>query len=100
MENNPAIRFILESSKEIWPKGHLLLSALASATYGRLKDDKSLKDLFGNEYLSESRYTYSREISYHDWFSTKTQNYIRSRDKKMKNNNKIMLPLMIQLEID
>ncbi len=92
MENNPAIRYILESSKEIWPKGHLLLSALASATYGRLKDDKSLKDLFGNEYLSESRYTYSREISYHDWFSTKTQNYIRSRDKKMKNKNKIMLP--------
>ena len=49
--------------------------------------DKSLKDLFGNEYLSESRYTYSREISYHDWFSTKTQNYIRSRDKKMKNKS-------------
>ena len=91
MQNNPAIQYVLEKSRKIWDKGHPLLAALANNAWN-IKDDKSLKDLFGNEYLSESRYTYSREISYHDWFSTKTQNYIRSRDKKMKNNNKIMLP--------
>ena len=92
MKNNPAIKYILKSSKEIWPKGHLLLSAIASSTYGRLKDDKSLKDLFGNDYISESKFTYSREITYHDWFSTRTQNYIRNRDSKQKKSNKIMLP--------
>ena len=52
LQNNPAIKFILKSSKEIWPKGHLLLSAIASNSYGRLKDDQSLKELFGKEYYA------------------------------------------------
>ena len=45
-----------------------------------------------NDYISESKFTYSREITYHDWFSTRTQNYIRNRDSKQKKSNKIMLP--------
>ena len=48
--------------------------------------------LLGNDYISESKFTYSREITYHDWFSTRTQNYIRNRDNKQKKSNKIMLP--------
>ena len=66
LENNPAIKYILKSSKEIWPKGHLLLSALALNSCGRLKEDRSLKELFDKEYFAESRWTYSRDISYSD----------------------------------
>ena len=92
MKNNPAIKYILKSSKKIWPKGHLLLSQIASNSYGRLKDDKSLKELFGNEYFSESRWTYSRDISYQQWFSVKTQNWVRNKTEKEKKNKKIILP--------
>ena len=90
LKNNPAIKYILKSSKEIWPKGHLLLSAIASNSYGRLKDDKSLKELFGKDYYAESRWTYSRDISYNDWFSTKTQNWVRSKTEKEKKKKKIL----------
>ena len=92
MENNPAIKYILKSSKKCWPKGHLLLSQIASNSYGRLKDDKSLKELFGSDYFAESRWTHSRDINYHDWFSVKTQNWVRNKTEKEKKNKKIILP--------
>lgn len=90
MKNNPAIKYILKSSKKIWPKGHLLLSQIASNSYGRLKEDKSLKEIFDNEYFAESRWAYSRSISYNDWFSTKTQNWVRNKTAKEKKNKKIL----------
>ena len=90
MVGNQAIKHILKSSKNIWPKGHLLLSALASNSYGRLKDDKSLKELFSNDYYAESRWTYSRDITYNDWFSTSTQNFIRNKTNKEKRKKKIL----------
>ena len=90
MVGNQAIKHILKSSKNIWPKGHLLLSALASNSYGRLKDDKSLKELFSNDYYAESRWTYSRDITYNDWFSTSTQNFIRNKTNKEKKKKKIL----------
>ena len=90
MVGNEAIKYILKSSKKIWEKGHLLLSALATNSYGWLKDDKSLKELFGNQYFAESRFTYSRDISYSEWFNTSTQNYIRSRTSKEKKKKTIL----------
>ena len=92
MIKNPAIRYILEKSKKIWHKGHPLLSSVASHSYGSLKDDKSLKDLFDKRYTAESKWTWSRNISYDDWFSTKTQNFIRRRDQDQKKKGKINLP--------
>ena len=92
MDNNTAIKYILKTSKKIWPKGHLLLSQIASNSYGRLKDDKSLKELFENEYFSESKWTYSRDITYHEYYSVKTQNWVRSKTEKEKKNKKIILP--------
>ena len=92
MKENPAIKYILKESKAIWHKGHSLLSSLSSHSYGSLKDDNSLKELFGTNYIAESRWTYSRTISYSDWFNTKTQNYIRGRDEKEKKKGKIYLP--------
>ncbi len=91
MVGNVAIKYILKSSKKIWEKGHLLLSAIATNSYGWLKDDKNLKELFGNDYFAESRYTYSREITYNEWFNTGVQNYIRNRTNKEK-KKKIILP--------
>ena len=44
MVENPAIKYVLEKSKHIWTKGHLLLSQIASHSYGMLKDDKTLKE--------------------------------------------------------
>ncbi len=90
LPGNIAIKYILEKSKPIWEKGHLLLSAIANNSYSRLKNDKNLKDLFGNNYYAESRYTYSRDISYSDWFSTSTQNFIRSRTAREKKKKKIL----------
>ena len=90
LENNAAIKYILQSSKKIWAKGHLLLSAIASNSYGRLKEDNSLKELFGNEYFAESKWTYSRDISYSDWFSTTTQNWVRNKTEKEKKKKKIL----------
>ena len=90
LENNPAIKYILKSSKEIWPKGHLLLSALALNSCGRLKEDRSLKELFDKEYFAESRWAYSRDISYDDWFSTNTQNWVRNKTAKEKKKKKLL----------
>ena len=53
MIGNAAIRFVLQS-QNIWAKGHLLLSQIASNSYGMLKDDKTLKDLFEDGYYAES----------------------------------------------
>ena len=90
MVGNEAIKYILKSSKHIWEKGHLLLSALATNSYGWLKEDKSLKELFGSDYFAESKFTYSRDISYNEWFNTGTQNYIRSRTNKEKKKKKLL----------
>ncbi len=90
MVGNLAIKYVLERSKHIWSKGHLLLSQIASHSYGMLKDDKDLKALFKDGYYAESRWTWSRDISYSDWFSTKTQNFIRSKTEKEKKNKKIL----------
>ena len=49
MTNNPAIKFVLESSKKTWDKGHPLIAALANNAWN-IKDDKSLIKLFGNKY--------------------------------------------------
>ncbi len=93
MRNNSAIKYILSCAKHLWSKGngHPLLSAIAINSYGSLKDDDAIKKIFGKDFIAESKWTYSRDISYHDWFSTKTQNYIRSRDSKEK-KKKTMLP--------
>ena len=90
MVGNEAIKYILKSSKKIWEKGHLLLSALASNSYGWLKDDQNLKELFGNEYFAESRFTYSRDITYNEWYNTSTQNFIRSKTEKEKKKKTIL----------
>jgi len=90
LPGNVAIRYILENSKDIWSTGHLLLSAIASYSYGRLKDDKYLKELFKEGFYAESRWTWSREISYNDWFSTKVQNWIRQKTNKEKKNKKLL----------
>ena len=49
MENNPAIKYILEKSRPIWKDGSPLLNALASRSY-HLRDDKSILKLFGKKY--------------------------------------------------
>ena len=90
MVENIAIKYVLEKSKHIWTKGHLLLSQIASHSYNKLKDDKTLKELFKDGYYAESRWTWSRDISYSDWFSTKTQNFIRSKTDKEKKNKKLL----------
>ena len=93
MKDNEAIKYIINCTKHLWSKGngHPLLSAIAINSYGSLKDDEALKKIFGKEFIAESKWTYSRDISYNDWFSTKTQNYIISRDSKEK-KKKTMLP--------
>ena len=83
-------RYILQSSKNIWAKGHLLLSQIASNSYGMLKNDETLKDLFKDGYYAESKWTWSRDISYSDWYSTKTQNFIRSKTEKEKKSKKLL----------
>ncbi len=90
MVGNTAIKYILQSSKNIWAKGHLLLSQIASNSYGMLKKDKTLQDLFKDGYYAESKWTWSRDISYSDWFSTKTQNFIRSKTEKEKKSKKLL----------
>ena len=72
-------------------KGHPLLSAIASHSYSRLKDDPEMYSIFGKQYISESKFRYSSSISWSDWYSTSTQSYILKRDKQKK-KNKIMLP--------
>ena len=91
MELNEAIYYILHKSKTVWKKGHPLLSAIASHSYSRLKDDPEMYSIFGKEYISESKFRYSSSISWSDWYSTSTQSYILKRDKQKK-KNKIMLP--------
>ena len=92
MKNNPAIKYILLSAKYLWSKGsgHPLLAAIASCSYGILKDDQSIKELFAKGYFAESRWHYSRNISYSDWFSTKTQNYIRTHTANQKKKKQIL----------
>ena len=90
LSGNPAIKYILETSKGIWSTGHLLLSSIASNSYGRLKDDKYLKELFQDGYYAESRWSWSRDITYNDWFSTKVQNWIRQKTNKEKKKKKIL----------
>jgi hypothetical protein len=91
MEGNDAIYYILRKSKSVWKKGHPLLSSIASHSYSRLKDDPEMQDIFGKEYISESKFRYSTSISWSDWYSTNTQGYILKRDKQQK-KKKIMLP--------
>ena len=98
MIGNSAIRYVLQSSKNIWAKGHLLLSQIASNSYGMLKNDETLKDLFKDGYYAESKWTWSRDISYSDWFSTKTQNFIRSKTEKEKKIKNFYQPIFVVLE--
>ena len=51
-------------------------------------DFSFLKNLFDKRYTAESKWTWSRSISYDDWFSTKTQNFIRRRDQDQKKKGK------------
>ena len=92
MKNNPGIKYILLSAKYLWSKGsgHPLLAAIASFSCGILKDDQSIKELFGKEYFAESRWHYSRDITYSDWFSTTTQNWVRNKTAKEKKKKKIL----------
>ena len=91
MKNNKAIKFILEKSRSVWVKGHPLLSALANHSY-HLRDDKSLQKFFGNEYYAESVFNHSREITWSDWYDTKTQSKILRGDRNFKKKGRIKLP--------
>lgn len=91
MQNNPAIKYILEKSKPIWRLGHPLLSALASRAY-HLRDDKSVLSMFGKKYYAESNYYHSRSISWGDWYDKKTQTYILRKDRQFEKKGLIKLP--------
>lgn len=91
-ENNPAIRYIIKSSKPVWAKGHQLLSAIGNYTRG-LDKDKVIQAMFGkNRYYSESKYYYTREITWSDWYNKKTQMFVINSDQKNKKLGKIKLP--------
>lgn len=92
MLNNPAIHYILRSSKAIWPKGHQLLSAIGQ--YSRdLHKDPVIKKLFDKQkYYSESAFSYASGITWNEWYDTKTQGYVLRSDKKNKTEGKIKLP--------
>ena len=53
-----------------------------------------IRDRFGSDYFAESKFTYSRDISYNEWYNTGTQNYIRSRTDKEKKKKLILTLLM------
>jgi len=91
MQNNKAIKFILEKTRSQWPKGLPILSALANHSY-HLRDDKSLKKLFGKKYYAESVFHHSRSISWSDWYDTKVQSKILRGDKNFKKKGRIKLP--------
>ena len=97
MMGNTAIRYVLQSSKNIWAKGHLLLSQIASNSYGMLKNDETLRDLFKDGYYAESKWM-SRDISYSDWYSTKTQNFIRSKTEKRRKAKNFYQLIFVVLE--
>ena len=90
LEGNPAIKYILEKSKPIWGKGHLLLSAIANNSYGRLKNDKSIKNMFKDGYFAESKWYWNSGITYSDFYNIKTQNWIRVKTEKEKKKKKIL----------
>ena len=52
MELNEAIYYILRKSKTVWKKGHPLLSAIASHSYSRLKDDPEMYSILENNILA------------------------------------------------
>ena len=91
MENNPAIRYVLETSKKIWDKGHPLLAALANNAWN-IKDDKSLIKLFGSKYFADSAHYHSRGITWSEWYDKKTQTYIIKKDRELEKKGKIKLP--------
>ena len=91
MTNNPAIKFILDKSKTIWDKGHPLLAALANNAW-HLKDDNSLKKLFGKKYFAESAHYHSRGITWSEWYDKKTQTYIIRKDREFEKKGIIKLP--------
>ena len=64
MKNNPAIHYILKTSKPIWPKGHQLLSAIG--TFSRsLHEDPVIKKMFASKkYYCESTYNYTSGITW------------------------------------
>ena len=90
LENNPAIKYILEKSKPIWGNGHLLLSAIAKNSYGKLKNDKSIKSMFKDGYFAESKWYWNSGITYSDFYNIKTQNWIRIKTEKEKKKKKIL----------
>ena len=89
MKNNPAIQYILKTSKPIWPKGHQLLSALG--TFSRnLHEDTVIKKMFASKkYYCESTYSYTSGITWSDWYDTKTQSFVLRRDNKFKKDGRI-----------
>ena len=91
-KNNPAIQYIIKTSKPIWHKGHLLLAALGD--YSRnLEEDKVIQSMFDkNKYYSESKYYYTSHLSWSDWYDKKTQMYVINSDVKNKKSGKIKLP--------
>ena len=92
MKNNPAIHYILKTSKPIWPKGHQLLSAIG--TYSRsLHEDPVIKKMFCiKKYYCESTYNYTSGITWSDWYDTKTQSFVLRRDNKFKKDGRVKLP--------
>ena len=72
-------RYVLETSKKIWDKGHPLLAALANNAWN-IKDDKSLIKLFGNKYFADSAHYHSRGITWSEWYDKKNSNlYYKKR---------------------
>ena len=67
------------------------MSALANHSY-HLRDDKSLIKLFGNKYYAESVFHHSREITFNDWYDTKTQSKILRGDRNFEKKGRIKLP--------
>ena len=92
MKNNPAIHHILKTSKQIWPKGHQLLSAIGS--YSRdLKEDMVIRKMFDNKkYYCESTYNYTSDLTWSEWYDTKTQNFVIRKDNKFKKDGRVKLP--------
>ena len=92
MKNNPAIHHILKTSKQIWPKGHQLLSAIGS--YSRkLNEDVVIRKMFDNKkYYCESTYNYTSDLTWSEWYDTKTQNFLIRKDNKFKKDGRVKLP--------
>ena len=92
MKNNPAIHYILKTSKPIWPKGHQLLSAIG--TYSRsLHEDPVIKKMFASKkYYCERTYNNTSGITRSDWYDTKTQSFVLRRDNEFKKDGRVKLP--------